>query len=169
VHQDVPVYAKGIWLRVDGGIPRHLGMDSRRFVDGSVSTYLTARIPLQPTLALARADGRTSVSIRSSCGVHRRREQRRLGRQNRYGGDAAVWQRRTAPALTNFFVLPRRPRHLRAGRRPVYLEGETSDTWHTAYGGGLWLSFLQHTMFLSAAIAQTSERTGVYIGTGMAF
>jgi hypothetical protein len=143
------------------------------FVDGSVSTYLTARIPLQPTLAL-RAGGRQNVGRYPffNASFIGDAASARLGRQNRYGGDAAVYgNAELRLRLTSFFVLL--PGDLGifgladAGR--VYLEGETSDTWHTAYGGGLWLSFLQHTMFLSAAIAQTSERTGVYIGTGMAF
>jgi hypothetical protein len=174
--RDVPVYAtKGIWLRVDGRIyPAAWGVDSLYgFVDGSVSTYLTARIPLQPTLAL-RAGGRQNFGQYPffNAAFIGDASNARLGRQNRYGGDAAVYgNAELRLRLTSFFVLL--PGDLGifgladAGR--VYLEGETSDTWHTAYGGGLWLSFLQHTMFLSAAIAQTSERTGVYIGTGMAF
>ena len=50
--RDLAVYpTKGIWLRVDGRIfPALWGVDSLYgYVDGSVSTYLTARIPLQPT------------------------------------------------------------------------------------------------------------------------
>jgi hypothetical protein len=51
----------------------------------------------------------------------------------------------------------------------VFYAPETSDTWHTAFGGGVWLSLLQRSTVLSAALARSAERTGLYIGTGMAF
>ena len=174
--RDGPVYpTKGVWLRVDGRVyPALWGVDSPYgVVEGSVSTYLTARIPLEPTLAL-RAGGRQNwgrypffqAAFIGDAGSAR------LGRQNRYGGDASVYgNAELRLRITRFFVIL--PGDLGvfgladAGR--VFLEGETSDTWHTAYGGGVWLSFLRHRLFLSAAVAQTTERTGVYVGTGMAF
>jgi hypothetical protein len=54
-----------------------------------------------------------------------------------------------------------------AGR--VFVTGESSDQWHTAFGGGVWMSLLQSTTTLSATVARSAERTGFYFGTGMAF
>lgn len=165
---------KGVMLRLDGRLyPAVWDADSLYgFVEGSASTYLTARIPLQPTLAL-RVGGRQNwgfypffraafIGDASSA---------RLGRQHRYGGDASLYgNAELRLRLTRFFVVL--PGELGifgladAGR--VFVDGETSDRWHTAFGGGIWLSFLNSAV-LSAAIARSAERTGVYVGTGMAF
>ena len=51
----------------------------------------------------------------------------------------------------------------------VYLEGETSDTWHTAIGGGLWFSFLERTYIFSAALASSQEKLSFYIRAGFFF
>ncbi len=51
----------------------------------------------------------------------------------------------------------------------VYLEGETSDTWHTAMGGGLWFSFLEGQYIFSIAIANSKEELSVYIQAGFNF
>ncbi len=54
-----------------------------------------------------------------------------------------------------------------AGR--VFLEGESSDEWHTAFGGGLWLGFLSRSNTVSAAVASSKERTRVYLQAGFGF
>lgn len=43
------------------------------------------------------------------------------------------------------------------------------NTWHTAFGGGLWLSLLGDLNTMSVAIARSDERTGVYVRTGFHF
>ena len=42
----------------------------------------------------------------------------------------------------------------------VYLEGESSDVWHTGFGGGLWFAFLEraNTMTLSLVSGRRSDR-----------
>jgi hypothetical protein len=73
--------------------------------------------------------------------------------------------------LTKFFLLL--PGELGAfgladvGR--VYLDGETSDEWHKAFGGGIWFAFLERKFLVSVAIAQSDERTGVYVRSGFGF
>jgi len=165
----------GLFARVDGAVfPPWLDVDSTYgFVDGSVSGYVTAAMPLRPTLAV-RAGGRklwgpypffASAFIGDAASV-------RLGRQHRYAGDAAVYgNAELRLRLTRFFVIL--PGDLGifgladAGR--VFVTGESSDQWHTAFGGGVWMSLLQSTTMLSAAVARSAERTGFYFGTGMAF
>jgi hypothetical protein len=51
----------------------------------------------------------------------------------------------------------------------VFLAGESSDEWHTAFGGGLWLGFLSRANTVSAAIAASQERTRLYIQAGFGF
>ena len=52
----------------------------------------------------------------------------------------------------------------------VYLEGEDSDLWHWAYGGGIWFSFLrQHTPLISVTLANSDDSTRLLAGLGFSF
>jgi hypothetical protein len=137
------------------------------------TTYLTARAPLDPTLAL-RVGGRKlwgafpyfeSAFIGDPSNV-------RLGRENRYAGDASAYgsaELRLAlgemqivlPADVGIFGLAD------VGR--VFLEGESSDVWHSAFGGGIWLAFLDRSYTVSMSAAASDERTGFYLQGGFAF
>jgi len=48
----------------------------------------------------------------------------------------------------------------------VYYDGEDSDKWHTAAGGGIWFAFLDRTSTISVGLAQSVERLGLYISLG---
>jgi len=166
----------GIVAHVDAAIiPPWWDVDSTYgFVDGSIAGYASAStLPLQPTLAV-RVGGRklwgpypffASAFIGDAASV-------RLGHQHRYAGDASAYgNAELRLRLTRFFVIL--PGELGvfgladAGR--VFFAPESSDQWHTAFGGGVWISLLQRSTVLSAAIARSTDRTGLYIGTGMAF
>jgi outer membrane protein assembly factor BamA len=54
-----------------------------------------------------------------------------------------------------------------AGR--VFLDGESSDKWHSAFGGGLWLCLADPASGMSLAIANSEEGTSVYVHLGMSF
>jgi hypothetical protein len=137
------------------------------------TTYLSPRAPLDPTLAL-RLGGRKlwgafpyfeAAFIGDASTV-------RLGRANRYAGDASAYgsaelrlslgeMEIVLPADVGVFGLAD------AGR--VFLEGESSDEWHTAFGGGAWLAFLDRAYTVSLAAASSDERTGIYLQGGFAF
>ncbi len=53
----------------------------------------------------------------------------------------------------------------------VFYDGdpEDADTWHTAFGGGVWFSFLNRKQTLSATVMHGDELTGVYVGAGLIF
>ena len=52
----------------------------------------------------------------------------------------------------------------------VVLAGETSDTWHRAYGGGIWLAPIRRTSTLQLSAATTvAGETRIYAGVGFAF
>ncbi len=98
----------------------------------------------------------------------------RLGRQNRFAGDAAVWGnaelrlrfsriRLVLPGDKGIFGL------VDAGRVFYELDPADADKVHTAYGGGLWLSFLSPANTVSVGIARSDERTGVYVQAGFAY
>jgi hypothetical protein len=142
-------------------------------VHGLLTTYLSARAPLDPTLAL-RIGGRKlwgaypyfeAAFIGDVSTV-------RLGRVNRYAGDASAYGSAelrlslgqlqvVLPADVGVFGLAD------AGR--VFLEGESSDEWHTAFGGGVWLAFLDRAYTLSLAAASSDERTAIYLQAGFGF
>ena len=54
-----------------------------------------------------------------------------------------------------------------AGR--VFVSGESSGTWHTAAGGGIWLAALHPANVLTLAVVRGEERTGVYVRAGFQF
>jgi hypothetical protein len=174
--RDGPALArKGILLELGGSAyPAIWDVDSTfGEVHGEVVTYLSARAPLDPTLAL-RVGGRKlwgrypffeAAFIGGASTV-------RLGRVNRYAGDASAYGstelrlslarvKLVLPADLGVFGLAD------AGR--VFLAGESSDTWHAAAGGGLWLSYLERAFTISLAIAKGEERTGLYAQAGFGF
>ena len=90
---------------------------------------------------------------------------------HRFAGDASLWGNveLRATLLPIYILLPG---HIGlfgatdAGR--VYLDGESPDGWHTAVGGGVWLSFLNPANALSVAV-MSGERTSVYVRAGFLF
>jgi hypothetical protein len=93
----------------------------------------------------------------------------RLGRQNRYAGDASVYaQSELRLFLTKFYFLAPADFGVLGladvGR--VFLDGEESDVWHAAGGGGIWASFLDRAYMVSLSLAKSSERTAVYLRFG---
>ena len=174
--RDRPALArKGLLLELGGSAyPAIWDVDSAfGEVHGEAVTYLSARAPLDPTLAI-RLGGRKlwgrypffeAAFIGGASTV-------RLGRVNRYAGDASAYGstelrlslariKLILPADFGVFGLAD------AGR--VFLAGESSDTWHAAAGGGLWLSYLERAYTLSLAIAKSEERTGIYAQAGFGF
>jgi hypothetical protein len=51
----------------------------------------------------------------------------------------------------------------------VWLEGETSDTWHTGVGGGIWLSVLNDRLAFSTGISHGPEEDLIYFKGGFHF
>jgi len=151
--------------------------DARRAY-GEVTAVATAHItargaPFRPTLAF-RAGAKQALGtypfhaaafIGDAATV-------RLGRKNRYGGEAAAWGGSElrlrlgrhgilVPGDLGVFGLAD------AGR--VFVDGESSDTWHTAAGGGVWLSFARPGNLLAVAVAASRERTALYVSAGFAY
>jgi len=167
--------SKGVLLELSGNVyPAVWDVDSSYGeLHGEAVTYLSANAPLEPTLAL-RVGGKKlwgaypffdAAFIGGGSTV-------RLGRVNRYAGDASAYAstelrlslarvKLVLPADFGMFGLAD------AGR--VFVAGESSDTWHAAAGGGVWLSYLEHAYTLSLAIARSEERTGIYAQAGFGF
>ena len=56
-----------------------------------------------------------------------------------------------------------------AGR--VFFDGDPSDadTWHKAFGGGIWFSFIDRMQSVSIGIVNGDDLTGVYVDAGFMF
>jgi hypothetical protein len=50
----------------------------------------------------------------------------------------------------------------------VFVDGEESDSWHSAFGGGLWFSFLNHGYTVNLTYAR-GEKDSLYLGLGFPF
>ena len=146
--------------------------DSRGFggVEGQLRGYLAGR----------RAMLATRVGGRQVWGDHPWFEAAFVGgskslrgyRKNRFGGDsslygsleARVWLFRgklVAPGRWGVFGLAD------AGR--VFLKGESSDTWHSSFGGGVFFQMLTLNTILHGAVAHGDEGTRFYVDYGFAF
>jgi hypothetical protein len=174
--RDQPGHAtKGVRLWAEGRVFPAVWDVAETFgsLRGEMSTYLSGGGGWRPTLAL-RAGGARAL------GTYPFHEAAFLGgaetvrglRAQRYAGDAAAWGgAELRLRLGRAYVLV--PGELGVfgladvGR--VWLEGEESDEWHPAFGGGLWFSFLERANTLTVAVARSRERTGLYVRTSFAF
>ena len=135
------------------------------------STYLSAGDPPAATLALRAGGAAVSgtvpfqelVYVGGETTVRGYAEQRFAGRRGAYGNVELRFPAGRLPfADVGLFGLAD------AGR--VWTPGESSDRWHAAAGGGVWLAW-QHrrATTLSIAAARSPERTAVYVRAGFMF
>jgi hypothetical protein len=93
-------------------------------------------------------------------------------RARRFGGDGSLWGNADL-RLTVSHITLLVPGHWGvyglADTGRVYLKGESSDTWHTGVGGGIWLSFLNYRSTFSAGIAHSKEEDLFYFKGGFTF
>lgn len=142
-------------------------------VDLTASTYLSAPLATDPTLAL-RVGG---AKVWGTAPFH---EAAFLGgptslrgwRRQRFAGDASLFANADLRLfLTRFFaVLPGDFGIFAladAGR--VYVDGASPGGWHTAFGGGVWLSFLNRANTFSLGVAANEERTALFARAGFDF
>jgi hypothetical protein len=172
--QDQPLAAtRGLTLTLGGSyFPAALDVEEQfGEAHAEASTFVAATtLPLEPTLALRvggkRVWGRFPFQEAAYIGDA---STVRLGRQNRYAGDASVYaQSELRLFLTKFYFLAPADFGVLGladvGR--VFLDDEESDRWHAAGGGGIWASFLDRAYMIRLSVAKSSERTAVYLGIG---
>jgi outer membrane protein assembly factor BamA len=140
-------------------------------VSAEASTYLSAGDPPSATLAL-RAGGASVtgtvpfqelVFVGGATTVRGYAEQRFAGRRGAFANaELRLLTARLPFGDLGIFGLAD------AGR--VWTTGESSDRWHAAAGGGLWLAW-QHRRAntLSIALARSPERTAAYVRVGFMF
>ncbi len=175
--QDQPLGAtRGLGLELGGGFYPAVFDVEESFgeMHAEASGFVASPgLPLQPTLALKVGGKKVwgafpfqeAAYIGDASTV-------RLGRQNRYAGDASLYAGSELRLfLTKFYFLAPADFGVLGladvGR--VYLDGEESDQWHAAGGGGIWASFLDRSYMVSLSLAKSSERTAVYFRVGSGF
>ena len=168
---------RGLGLELGGGIYPALFDVDEAFgeVHAEASGFVSSpTLPMQPTLALKVGGKKVfgdlipfqeAAFIGDASTV-------RLGRQNRYAGDASLYAMSELRLfLTKFYFLAPADFGVLGladvGR--VFLDGEESDQWHAAGGGGIWASFLDRSYMVSLSLAKSSERTAVYFRIGSGF
>jgi len=140
-------------------------------VSAEASTYVSAGDPPAATLALRTGGAAVSgtvpfqelVYVGGETTVRGYAEQRFAGRRGAYANaELRLLAGRLPVGDLGIFGLAD------AGR--VWIAGESSERWHAAAGGGLWLAW-QHRRAntLSIAVARSPERTGVYLRAGFMF
>ena len=140
-------------------------------VSAEASTYLSAGDPPAATLALRAGGAAVSgtvpfqelVYVGGETTVRGYAEQRFAGRRGAYGNaELRFAAGRLSFGDLGLFGLAD------VGR--VWTAGESSDRWHAAAGGGLWLAW-QHRRanLVSIAAARSPERTAIYVRAGFMF
>ena len=166
---------RGLYATVGGRFVPSLWDVTSTFgkVHGTVATYLTAPLPLRPTLALRVGGERVWGTFPFQEGAY-------IGGGNtvrglysrRFLGDASAYgnaELRLRVASFDFLA----PGNLGVfglsdvGR--VWAAGESSDKWHTGFGGGLWVAYLDGRNTVSAAVASGDGRTALYLQAGFMF
>jgi hypothetical protein len=142
-------------------------------VSASVATYVTLPIPLHPILAVRGAGKRVMGDFPyfEAAFIGGGGSVRSLEAQ-RYAGDAslAATTELRIPLASFSFILPLDVGVFglaEAGR--VYLDGESPNGWHGAFGGGFWIGVVDPTSALSFSFTNNQERTGIFIKAGLSF
>ena len=144
-------------------------------MEGVVSTYLSASIPADPTLAF-RAGGK---KVWGSYPFHEAAyiggpDNLRGYRKDRFGGDAAVYgnaELRLRLFTMKLFLPGEFGVFGAADAGRVYFDGDPNDAddWHSAIGGGVWISFVRRMQTISVAVMDGDDLTGVYLKAGFMF
>jgi hypothetical protein len=174
--RDRPGYPrKGVLLDVGGTVRPGIWDVTSTYgeVHGVVSTYLSPKVAGSPVLAL-RVGGQQTFGdfIYQDAAYIGGAGTVRLSRLRRFAGDASVYGTGELRfALTRFRVIV--PGELGlfglgdVGR--VFVDGESSDKWHGAVGGGVWVAFLSRNSTMSVAVAKSEEGTRVFVQGGWPF
>ena len=92
--------------------------------------------------------------------------------RERFAGDAAVMaaSELRMPLVKLWLIIPGIlgvSGHAETGK--VFYDNITSDKWHNAAGGSLWISYLNDAIMLNITASQSSENLVIYLSTGFMF
>jgi hypothetical protein len=142
-------------------------------VHGEAATYLTAPISLRPTLALRVGGKRVwgSFPFQEAAFVGGLETVRGL-EAYRFQGHASAYgnvELRVPVSKFNFLAPGELGVFGLADVGRVWVEGESSDTWHPAVGGGISIAYLNRRNTVTVAVARGDRRTALYLRSGFMF
>ena len=88
--------------------------------------------------------------------------------RNRFAGDASIYgQVESKIYLTplKFIIRGKFGIHLFANSGRVFAKNEDSSKWHSSFGGGVWMSFLDRTLNIILTTAYSKEKIIYYFST----
>jgi hypothetical protein len=166
---------------IAAGFPKAWDVEkSYGWLEGSAATYLTVGPKGRATLAL-RTGGKRMLGDRypffsaasvGGGGFFSGSDEVRGLWPNRFIGDSsAYFSGELRLYLSRFFVaLPGEWGLFGFGDvGRVWLDGETSDVWHSSWGGGIWIGLLSRSNAIALTVAQSEERTAFYVRAGFSF
>ena len=166
---------RGVHLNFGGSVYPAMWSLASTFgeVHGDAATYLSAPLPLQPTLALRVGGKRVwgTYPFQEGAFLGGSTTVRGLYRDRLVGDASAYANAELRVHLTNVAILL--PGEMGmfgltdVGR--VWVAGESSSLWHKAFGGGLWFNYLNRRNTISLAIARGDGRTAFYFRSGFMF
>ncbi|HEX6361713.1 MAG TPA: BamA/TamA family outer membrane protein [Albitalea sp.] len=142
-------------------------------LSGAASVYLTPPLAPHPTLALrAGGEHRNGAVPYTEAAYIGGPDNVRGFATRRFAGRSAAWGNAElrVPVARVFLLLPLHVGLIGladAGR--VWVDGENSDRWHGAGGGGLALSVLSPANAATFMVARSSEGVRFYVRGGFAF
>jgi hypothetical protein len=174
--------AKGVRLEaIAAGFPKAWDVEeSYGWVEGSAAAYLSTGPKARATLAL-RTGGRHMLGGKypfhnaaaiGGGGFFSGADSVRGFRPNRFIGDSSLYGNADLRLyLSRFFLaLPGEWGLFGFGDvGRVWYAGESSDTWHTSWGGGLWVGLLSRSNAIAFTVAASDEYTAYYLRAGFSF
>jgi hypothetical protein len=184
---DLALPTRGVRLEVAGSVYPEVWDVESTFgrVFGDVRVFLAPHGGWQPTLVLAAGGQKVFgdapyfdaafIGGRSRLGRYEPGSQGavRALRPQRYAGDGTVYGSADLYlplTRTSFLGIPLQlgvQGFADTGR--VYLEGESSDTWHNGYGGGLYFASPGRRNLFSFSLARSEGRNAFYLKAGFGF
>lgn len=142
-------------------------------VRGQAAVHLAAKVPFHPALALRAGAQKVfgdypffaSAFLGGNRTLRGYDEQRFAGNAMAYGNAELRLRlarfRKGIPGDLGLIGLGD------VGR--VWADGESSDEWHHAFGGGFWFGLNREAGLVSVTLADGPERVGVYVEAGFGF
>ena len=165
----VAAAARGAHIAVEGHVYPSVWDVTSTFGEAhaEAATYLTAPISLRPTLALRAAGKRVwgSFPFQEAAFIGGLETVRGL-ESYRFQGHASAYgnvELRLPVSKFNFIAPGELGVFGLADVGRVWAEGESSDKWHSAVGGGLSIAYLNRRNTVTVAVARGERRTAVYL------
>ena len=161
----------GYYLKLNGEIGPKILDNKYTFGKASIDirSYFTSKILTNTTFALRAGGEKVWGKFPFFESAFLGGENNLLGYlRNRFAGDASIYgQAESKIYLTplKFIIRGKFGVHLFANSGRVFAKNEDSSKWHSSFGGGVWMSFLDRTLNLILTTAYSKEKIIYYFNT----